>query len=300
MCRLLGVSSSGYYCWRTRPPSERSISNEVVTEKIRLVHDQSRKTYGYRRMTTELVEVHGEQIGQDRVARLMSIAGIQGLTRRKFCRTTRRDKRARPAPDLLKRDFCASRPNERWVADITYVPTWAGFLFLAVVVDIFTRKVVGWSMAANQNTELVTNALQMALLRQRPHGVVIHHSDQGCQYTSHDFATACRAAGVERSMGSVGDCFDNAMAESFFATLECELIDRSVFEDRDRARMAIFEYIEGLSRHLAPTLVDRKRMSRGIRAPLARQRLLRQCCMNQETRCPRNPRHSNPHPCPVV
>jgi putative transposase len=245
MCRLLGVSSSGYYCWRTRPPSERSISNEVVTEKIRLVHDQSRKTYGYRRMTTELVEVHGEQIGQDRVARLMSIAGIQGLTRRKFCRTTRRDKRARPAPDLLKRDFCASRPNERWVADITYVPTWAGFLFLAVVVDIFTRKVVGWSMAANQNTELVTNALQMALLRQRPHGVVIHHSDQGCQYTSHDFATACRAAGVERSMGSVGDCFDNAMAESFFATLECELIDRSVFEDRDQARMAIFEYIEG-------------------------------------------------------
>jgi putative transposase len=215
-----------------------------VTEKIRLIHDQSRQTYGYRRMTTELVDEHQEQIGEDRVARLMAIAGIQGVTRRKFCRTTRRDKRARPAPDLLNRDFHASRPGEKWVADITYVPTWAGFLFLAVVLDVFTRKIVGWSMSANQNTGLVTNALHMALLRQRPNGVVVHHSDQGCQYTSYDFGRACRAAGVERSMGSVGDCFDNAMAESFFATLECELIDRSVFENRNQARMAIFEYIE--------------------------------------------------------
>jgi putative transposase len=131
------------------------------------------------------------------------------------------------------------------VADITYVPTWVGFLFFAVVLDVFTRKVVGWSMSANQNTELVTRALQMAVARRRPSGVVVHHSDQGCQYTSYDFARACRAAGVERSMGSVGDCFDNAMAESFFATLECELIDRSVFQNRSQARMAIFDYIEG-------------------------------------------------------
>ena len=167
------------------------------------------------------------------------------MTRRKFCRTTRRDDQARPAPDLLERDFSAPGPDRRWVADITYVPTWAGFLFLAVVLDVFTRKVVGWSMSANQNTELVTRALTMAVARQRPGGVVVHHSDQGCQYTSYDFATACKAAGVERSMGSVGDCYDNAMAESFFATLECELIDRSVFENRNQARMAIFDYIEG-------------------------------------------------------
>ena len=136
-------------------------------------------------------------------------------------------------------------PTSGWVADITYVATWAGFLFPAVVLDVFTRQVVGWSMAANQNTELVTRALQMAMRRRRPTGVVVHHSDQGCQYTSYDFAKACKAARVTRSMGSVGDCFDNALAESFFATLECELLDRSVFENRTTARMAIFDYIEG-------------------------------------------------------
>ncbi len=245
MCRLLGVSTSGYYCWRDRPPSARALSDEVLTEKIRLVHTQSRETYGYRRIRTELVEEHDEDVGRHRIARLMHNAGIQGVTRRKFCRTTRRDERARPAPDLVERDFTAPGPGQRWVADITYVPTWAGFLFLAVVLDVFTRRVVGWSMSSNQNTELVTRALQMAIARQRPDGVVVHHSDQGCQYTSYDFAKACRATGVERSMGSVGDCFDNAMAESFFATLECELIDRSVFENRNQARMAIFDYIEG-------------------------------------------------------
>jgi putative transposase len=131
------------------------------------------------------------------------------------------------------------------VADITYVPTWSGFLFLAVVLDVYSRKVVGWSMSANQTTELVTRALQMAVTRRRPGGVVVHHSDQGCQYTSYDFAKACCSVNVQRSMGSVGDCYDCAMAESFFATLECELIDRSVFENRNQARMAIFDYIEG-------------------------------------------------------
>ena len=245
MCRLFGVSKSGYYGWRSRPASARTLADEVLIEKIRLVHDQSRGTYGYRRVTTELIECHDERVGRHRVARLMAKAQLQGVTRRKFCRTTRRDEQARPVPDLLGRDFTATGPDRRWVADITYVPTWAGFLFLAVVLDVYTRKVVGWSMSANQNTELVTRALNMAVTRQRPTSVVVHHSDQGCQYTSFDFAKACRTAGVERSMGSVGDCFDNAMAESFFATLECELIDRSVFENRNQARMAIFEYIEG-------------------------------------------------------
>ena len=130
------------------------------------------------------------------------------------------------------------------MADITYVPTWSGFLFLAVVIDVFSRKVVGWSMSAKQRTELVAHALEMAVQRRRPTGVVVHHSDQGCQYTSYDFAKACRAAGVERSMGSVGDCFDNALAESFFATLECELLDRSVFANRNQARIAVFDFIE--------------------------------------------------------
>ncbi len=226
-CRVLGVSTSGYYDWRTRPPSTRALADEVLSEEIHLVHEQSRQTYGYRRVRAELADGRGHVVGRHRVARLMRNAGIAGVTRRRFCRTTRRDDRARPAPDLLSRDFTATAPDQRWVADITYVPTWSGFLFLAVVVDVFSRRVVGWSMSANQRTELVTNALRMAVQRRRPIDVVVHHSDQGCQYTSYDFAKACRAAGVERSMGSVGDCYDNAMAESFFATLECELLDRT-------------------------------------------------------------------------
>jgi putative transposase len=244
MCRVLGVSTSGYYDWRRRPPSPRAIADKVLTEQIRDVHAQSRQTYGYRRITGEMVDGQGNSVGRHRVARLMRAAGIEGVTRRKFCRTTRRDDTARPVPDLLNRDFSAPGPDRRWVADITYVPTWSGFLFLAVVIDVFSRRVVGWSMSANQQTELVTRALQMAVIRRRPVEVIVHHSDQGCQYTSYDFAQACRAAGVERSMGSVGDCYDNAMAESFFATLECELIDRSVFENRNQARLAVFDFIE--------------------------------------------------------
>ena len=245
MCELLGISRSGYYGWRERPASARALADEVLTEQIRDVHVQSRQIYGYRRVTAELVDGQGLAVGRHRVARLMRNAGIIGVTRRKFCKTTRRDPAAEAVPDLLERDFTATGPNRRWVADITYVPTWAGFLFLAVVLDVFTRKVVGWSMSSNQTTELVTKALRMAVARQRPNDVVVHHSDHGCQYTSYDFEKACRAAKVTRSMGTVGDCFDNAMAESFFASLECELIDRSVFENRNQARMAIFYYIEG-------------------------------------------------------
>lgn len=244
MCRVLGVSSSGYYGWRDRPPSARALADEVLTEQIRDVHAFSRQTYGYRRVTAELTDGRGEVVGKHRVARLMRLAGIEGLRRRRFCRTTVRDERGRPAPDLLNRDFTAEAPNQRWVADITYIPTWSGFLFLAVVLDVFSRKVVGWAMSASQRTELVTAALRMAVARRRPDNVVVHHSDQGCQYTSYDFAKACRAVGIERSMGSVGDCFDNAMAESFFATLEWELLNRSVFENRSQARMAVFDYIE--------------------------------------------------------
>ena len=244
MCRTLGVSRSGYYGWASRAPSARALADEVLTETIRVVHANSRATYGYRRVTAELVDAYGQAVGRHRVARLMRRAGIVGLTRRKFCRTTIRDETGRPAPDLLGRDFTAPGPNQRWVADITYIPTWTGFLFLAVVIDVFSRRVVGWSMSAHQRAELVTDALAMALGRRRPEGVVVHHSDQGCQYTSYDFAKACREAGVERSMGSVGDCYDNSMAESFFATLEWELLDRSVFENHRVARLAIFDYIE--------------------------------------------------------
>jgi putative transposase len=177
---VLGVSTSGYYDWRTRQPSARALADEVLSEEIRLVHEQSRQTYGYRRVRAELADGRGHVVGRHRVARLMRKAGIAGVTRRRFCRTTRRDGRARPAPDLLSRDFTATAPDQRWVADITYVPTWSGFLFLAVVVDVFSRRVVGWSMSANQRTELVTNALRMAVQRRRPIDVVVHRRDQGC------------------------------------------------------------------------------------------------------------------------
>ena len=181
-------------------PSPRALADEVLVEEIRLVHQQSRQTYGYRRVTAELVDGRGHRLGRHKVARLMRKAGIQGVTRRRFCRTTRRDDAGRPAPDLLERDFTATGPDQRWVADITFIPTWSGFLFLAVVVDVFSRRVVGWSMSAHQRTELVTNALRMAVARRRPTAVVVHHSDQGCQYTSYDFARACHLAGVKRSM----------------------------------------------------------------------------------------------------
>lgn len=243
MCRVLGVSPSGYYAWQERPLSARALANAKLLERIRAIHHKSRGTYGVPRVQVEL-RAEGVSVGHNRLARLMRAAGLVGASRRKGCWTTRRDKDARPAPDLVERDFTAEGPDRLWVADITYVPTWAGFLFLAVVLDAFSRRVVGWAMANHLRTELVLEALNMALWRRRPQDV-IHHSDQGCQYTSIAFGSRCREAGVRPSMGSVGDCFDNALCESFFATLECELIDRCRFATQAEARLAVFDFIEG-------------------------------------------------------
>ena len=243
MCRLLEVSASGYYAWRKRSASARSRSDAVLTERIRAIHDRSRGTYGMPRVHAELM-ADGLHVGRKRVARLMRLAAVAGISRRKWPRTTQRARDARPAPDLVERNFAAEGPDRLWVADITYVPTWAGFLYLAVVLDAFSRRVIGWAMENHLRTELVLEALNMAVWRRRPDGVV-HHSDQGCQYTSIAFGLRCREAGVRPSMGSVGDCYDNAMCESFFATLECELLDRRRFRTQAEARMAIFDYIEG-------------------------------------------------------
>jgi putative transposase len=243
MCRVLGVSSSGYYAWRNRGPSSRSLADEALTERIRQIHEESRRTYGVPRVHFELVE-KGGRIGRKRVARLMKAAGLQGVSRRKGIRTTVRCPEACPAPDLVERDFTAPGPDRLWVADITYIATWAGFLFLSVVLDAWSRKVVGWAMATHLRTELVLDALNMALWQRRPREVV-HHSDHGTQYTSIAFGKRCREAGVRPSMGSIGDCYDNALCESFFATLECELLDRRKFATQAEARMAVFEFIEG-------------------------------------------------------
>jgi len=245
MCRVLGVSSSGYYAWRSRPASVRALADAILTEVITTIHTDSRRTYGAPRVHAELRLGHGIACGQKRVARLMRACGLQGVHRRKGFRTTRRDQSAAPAPDLLERDFGATEPDRKWVADITYVPTWSGFLFLAVAIDCFSRRVVGWAMRDHLRTDLVLEALEMALYTRRPAAGLIHHSDRGCQYTSFAFGRRCRQAGVAPSMGSVGDAFDNALAESFFATLECELIDRRSFRNRTEARLAVFDFIEG-------------------------------------------------------
>jgi len=243
LCRVLGVSTSGYYAWLIRPVSNRARVDTALSERIRAIHTRSRGSYGAPRIHAEMV---AEQItvGRKRVARLMRRAHLRGVSRRKWTKTTVRDRHAPPAPDLVKRAFTAEGPNRLWVADITYVPTWAGFLYLAVVLDAWSRRIVGWAMATHLRTELVLGALNMAVAQRRPTGV-IHHSDQGTQYTSIGFGLRCRQAGVRPSMGSVGDAYDNAMCESFFATLECELLDRRRFPNQSEARMAVFEFIEG-------------------------------------------------------
>ena len=260
MARLLGVSASGFYAWLERAPSKRACSNAELLARIRVIHARSRGTYGMPRIHFELTE-QGVHVGRKRVARLMRLAGLCGVSRRRWISTTRRQPGARPAPDLVQRHFSADAPNRLWVADATYVPTDEGFLYLAVVLDVFSRRIVGWAMSEHLYTQLMLRALDMALVQRRPDDVV-HHSDQGCQYTSIAFGRRCREAGVRLSMGSVADCFDNAMCESFFATLECELLARTHFDTREHAQQALFSWIEGWYN------VSRRHSSIGYRSPI--------------------------------
>jgi len=243
MCRVLEISTSGYYAWRQRPPSRRAREDARLQEQIETIHQESRATYGTPRVYAELAE-NGVRISRRRVARLMKQAGLEGVSRRRRYRTTRRGNNAQVVPDLVNRDFTADAPNRLWVADITYISTWSGFLYLAIVLDAYSRRVVGWSMANHLRTELVLEALNMAIWQRRPQHV-IHHSDQGTQYTSIQFGKRCGQLGVRPSTGSVGDAYDNAMAESFFATLETELLWRETFRSQAEARMAVFGFIEG-------------------------------------------------------
>ena len=269
MARVLGVSTSGYYAWRRRPPSARAGADAELTARVQEIHAGSRGTYGAPRIHAELAEA-GVAVGRKRVARVMRAAGIAGVSRRRGPRTTRREVQDRPAPDRVERRFEADAPNRLWVADITYIPTLAGFLYLAIVLDVFSRRVVGWAMAAHLRTELVTEALEMAVAQRRP-DAVIHHSDQGCQYTSLAFGARCQEWDVALSMGSVGDCFDNAMAESFFATLECELLARTTLSTHAEARAAVFEFVEGWynTRAAMPRWATRRRWSSNVFMPQA-------------------------------
>lgn len=242
-CRVLDVSTSGYYAWLKREPSKRYQADIVLGDRIEALHRASHENYGRPRIQADLRD-ENILVSDKRVARLMRERNIQGASRRKAFKTTIRDKDARPAPDLVNRQFTAAGPDQLWVADITYVPTLAGFLFLAIVLDVFSRRVVGWAMATHMRAELVVGALDMAIHNRKP-GSVIHHSDQGSQYTSIAFSKRCENAGVQPSMGSVGDCYDNAMCESFNAILECELLVKHRFKTQREAALAVFAFIEG-------------------------------------------------------
>jgi putative transposase len=242
-CRVLGLSVSGFYAAKSRAPSARSLEDAWLLERIQASHSGSKGTYGAPRVHADL-KAEGVRIGEKRVARLMRQAGLEGISPRKWVTTTIRGEGQRGAPDLVKRRFEADAPNKLWVADITYVPTWEGFLYLAVVLDVFSRRVVGWSMSTSLATPLVLGAIEMAVRQRQPSGTV-HHSDHGCQYTSTAFGQHLIDAGLKPSMGTVGDAYDNALAESFFSTFECEVIARQSLKTRDQARREAFSFIEG-------------------------------------------------------
>jgi putative transposase len=244
MCRVLEVSRSGYHAWAARPPSPRAVADARLSARIAVLHQQRRGVYGSPRIWADLVLDDGERIGRKRVERLMRQAGLSGLITKKYRATTVRVPGVRVAEDLLDRDFAAAAPNRCWVADITYLRTWEGWLYLVAVQDLYSRQIVGWSMADHMRTKLVSDALQMALARRRPDPGLIWHSDQGSQFVSLAFGQQARKAGIAQSMGSKGDCFDNAVAESFFATIKKELIHRRAWPTKAELRTAVFDYIE--------------------------------------------------------
>jgi putative transposase len=244
MCRVLGVSRSGFHAWERRAPSRRQLEDERLTARIREIHAENRGVYGSPRIHAELRLADGVRVGRKRVERLMRRAGISGLIARRRERTTIRVPGVRVCEDLVDRAFLAAAPNRLWVADITYLRTWEGWLYLIAVQDVYSRRIVGWSMADHMRTELVTDALQMALQRRRPAPGLIWHSDQGSQFVSLAFGQQARAAGIAQSMGSRGDCYDNAVAESFFATLKKELIHGRSWPTKAELRTEVFEYIE--------------------------------------------------------
>jgi putative transposase len=270
LCRVLGVSPSGYYAWRTRGPSARAQADAALLARIRSAHEGSRRTYGAPRIHADL-RAAGVRCGRKRVARLMRRAGLVGCHRRRYVGTTVQDRPATPASDRVQRQFVASAPDQLWTADITAIPTLAGFLYLAVVLDVFSRRIVGWAMASHLRTELVLTALEMAIWNRRPARGVIHHSDHGCQYTSLAFGARCQQAGIVPSMGSVGDCYDNAVTESFFATLECELLARERFRTLAAAELAVFDYIEGFYNP------HRRHSTLGYQSPAAYERRMQAC-----------------------
>jgi putative transposase len=240
---VLGVSRSGFHAWSSRPLLARALSDQLLLERVRQLHLASRRTYGSPRIYRDL-RADGVAVGRKRVERLMRQDGLSGTVKRRRGQTTIRVPGVRVAEDLVKRDFRPPAPDQLWVADITYLRTWQGWLYLAVVVDCFSRRVVGWALEDNMRAELVVDALERALQRRRPQRGLVHHSDQGSQYVSLAFGRRCRQAGIEQSMGGRRSAYDNAVCESFFKTLKSDLIDRRSWPDKAELRTAVFDYIE--------------------------------------------------------
>jgi len=243
MCEVLGVSTSGYYDWRKRPLSKRKQENQALLERIEDIHAQSRKTYGSPRVH-RVLKREGRVVGKNRVARLMRENGIQAVQKRQSKRTTDSNHSFPLADNLLARDFRASRPNQVWLTDITYIRTHQGWLYLAAVLDLYSRKIVGWAMDESMDRKLCMDALKMAVLNRRPTNGLLHHSDRGSQYASGDYQKLLAAYGMTCSMSRKGDCWDNAPMESFFGTLKTESLHRKVFATKEHARQEIFEFIE--------------------------------------------------------
>lgn len=244
MCELLEVSRSGYYAWKERELSERAKENEVLAKEIEDIHGESRKTYGSPRIREEL-RARGRKVSRKRVARIMRQKDIYGRRRRKFKKTTDSNHKHPVADNVLDRNFTVDKPDKVWVADITYVWTVEGWLYLAVIIDLFSRRVVGWSMADHMRTELVQDALRAALGHREPSkDGLLFHSDRGSQYAADDYREALRAAGIECSMSRKGECWDNAVAESFNSTIKTELVHRTIFLTRAIAKTIIAEWIE--------------------------------------------------------
>jgi transposase InsO family protein len=243
MCRLLGVSASGFYAWRTRPESTRTRHDRELMPKIRRIFTASKGVYGSPRVHAELV-AEGVMAGRNKVARLMRLERLRGCPRRRFRITTQRDPTHPVAKNLLKQNFTAQEPNQRWSADMTYISTKQGWLYLAVVMDLFSRRIVGWSMSERMGRHLVVGALRMAIDARQPDGPLVHHSDRGAQYTSDDFRKELARNGIECSMSAAANCYDNAVVESFFGVLKRERVNRVRYRTKEEARADLFEYIE--------------------------------------------------------
>ncbi len=243
LCRLLGVTRQGYYAWASRTQSESTAQELALHERMRRIHTESKRTYGSPRVYKQL-QAEGVSCGKHRVERSMRALGIQGRPTRRFRITTVADAHYKHAPNTLGRDFSAKKPNERWVTDITYIQTAEGWCYLAAILDLFSRRIVGWALGKNLDTSLPLSALDMALSIRKPTRGLLHHSDRGCQYSSAEYQQALCNRGIATSMSRKGNCWDNAVAESFFSTLKTELVHRHTWKTRAELRAAVFEYIE--------------------------------------------------------